>query len=269
MKNILRRLLPAVLLAAACIYTYKLELPETHIYPAGGITTLSAETNNGGVTVTAIADTTITVGVVKFAYGRDKADAEKAITNVAFSGTVVGSELRLKADMPSGPRAYGCQFSISVPESTALSLSTTNGDVTVSSTSGAIAASTTNGDVELTGTAGTAEVSTTNGRLNVQVHSGAIAGTTTNGAVDCDLAAIDPTENASLATTNGDVTLLLPADVSAVIDATNTNGTITINDFTVIYEVQAEHHLIGRIGSGASTITITTTNGDVTVRRRS
>lgn len=110
---------------------------------------------------------------------------------------------------------------------------------------------------------------TTNGKLDVKVHSGAIEGTTTNGTIDCDLAVLAPAETATLETTNGDVTLLLPADVSAVIDVTNTSGIITVYDFTVIYEVQTEHHVHGRIGSGASSITITTTNGNVVVRGRS
>ena len=269
MKSLLRRFLPAILLVAACLYTYKLEQPETYTYPTAGVSALSAETSSGDVTVTVTTDTTITVEARKYAYGRDKADAEKAIKNVVFTDTVVGSELQLRADMPSGPRAYGCQFTISVPETMALGLATTNGDVTVSNTRGSIAASTTNGDVELTGTTGAADISTTNGKLNVQVHSGAVEGTTTNGAVDCDLAALGPTETVGLATTNGGVTLLLPADVSAVIDATDTNGIITFSDFTVVYETQTATHVRGRIGSGASTISISTTNGDITVRRRS
>jgi DUF4097 and DUF4098 domain-containing protein YvlB len=105
--------------------------------------------------------------------------------------------------------------------------------------------------------------------LDVRVHRGAVAASTTNGAVECDLVVLAPTDSGRLETTDGDVTLLLPADVSAVIDARNTNGTLAVHDFTVIYEVQTEHHLRGRIGSGASAITITTTNGDVTIRRRS
>jgi hypothetical protein len=269
MKNLLRWVLPAVLVVAACLYTYKLEVPETHTYAAAGVTGLNAATQNGAISVTASHDTVITVGVLKHAYGRDKADAEKAIVNVVYSDTVVGDKLGVKAEMPSGNRPYGAAFTITAPDSTNLSLSTTNGDVNVTNTVGDINASTTNGNVELTVTSGTASVSTTNGKLNLSVHSGPLYGATTNGAVDCDLAALGPTEDAGLATTNGDVTLLLPADVSAVIDATNTNGTITIHDFTVIYEQQTATHVRGRIGSGASSITITTTNGDVTVRRRS
>lgn len=269
MKNQLRRFLPISLLAVACLYTYKLEVSETHTHDATDITGLNAETQNGWIRLTASPGDTVIVEVVKHAYGRDKADAEQAIANVIYSDTVVGDELRAKAEMPGGSRPYGASFTITAPESVELSLSTTNGHVSVVNTVGAINAGTTNGDIELTGTEGTASVSTTNGRLVVKVHRGTLYGGTTNGAVDCDLAALGPAEDVGLATTNGEVTLLLPDDVSAWIDITNTNGLITIHDFTVIYESQTEHHIRGRIGSGASSITISTTNGAVTVRRRS
>ena len=270
MRNQLRRLLPIPLLAVACLYTYRLEAPETtHTYTAAGITGLNATTQNGAISVTTSNDSVITVGVLKYAYGRNKADAEKAIANVVFSDTIVGHELGVKAETPSGSRPYGASLNINARESTDLSLSTTNGDVSVTNMVGHINASTSNGNVELTGTTGTDSVSTTNGSLTVSVHSGGIEGATTNGAVDCDLAALGATDSVGLATTDGKVTLLLPEDVSALIDATNTTGLITIYDYTVIYEVQTDHHIQGRIGSGASSITITTTDGDVVVRRRS
>ena len=269
MKNALRWLPMALLLAVACLYTYKLERPETHTYLAAGISALSAETQSGDISVTASTDTVVTVGVEKHAYGRDSADAEKAIANVVYSGTIGGNELGAKAEMPSGSRPYGASFNITARESTRLSLSTTNGDVSATNMVGNINASTSNGKVVLTGNSGTARVSTTNGSLTVSVHSGGIEGKTTNGTIDCDLAALGATDSVGLTTTNGKVTLLLPEDVSALIDATNTTGLITIYDYTVTYEVQTEHHLRARIGSGASSITITTTNADVTVRRRS
>ena len=269
MKNVLRWLPAALLLAVACLYTYKLEKPETHTYPATGISALNAETHSGAISVTTSTDTVITVDVLRYAYGKNETDAEQAIVNVVFSDTIVGGELGVKAEMPSGSRPYGANFTITAPESIALSLSTTNGSVSVANTVGDLNASTTNGSVELTGTSGTASVSSTNGSLAVSVHSGGIEGKTTNGAVDCDLAALGATDSVGLATTNGKVTLLLPENVSALIEATNTNGLITIYDYTVTYEIQTEHHLRARIGSGASSITITTTNGDVTVRRRS
>lgn len=269
MRNQLRRFLPIALLAVACLYTYRLEIPETHTRAADDINRINATTRNGAISVTASDDEVVSVEVLKHAYGRDRADAEQAIANVVYSDTVIGDELRVKAEMPSGSRPYGASFTITTPEEIDISLSTTNGGVSVANTVGDITASTTNGAIELIGTDGTASVSTTNGGLNVKVHSGPLYGGTTNGAIDCDLAALGPAENVGLATTNGAVTLLLPDDVSALIDITNTNGLLTVHDFTVIYESRTEHHLRGRIGSGASSINITTTNGAVTVRRRS
>ena len=271
MKTLLRRFLPAVLLlAVACLYTYKFEAEETHTYPAAGVTALSAATQDGGVSVTAAADTLFTVNVRKYAYGKDKADAEQSITNVVYTGAVVGTELQVKADMPSGPRPYGAAFTITAPETAAVSIQTTNGAITVSNAVGDVAAVTTNGAITLTGTDGTAVLATTNGALEVDVHRGGVDGKTTNGAVDCDLAALGPVEDVILQTTNGTVTLLLPADVSAIVDATNTGAAIAILGFTsVVYDVQEEHHVRARIGSGASSVTITTTNGSITVRARS
>jgi hypothetical protein len=275
MKHLVRRFLPVLLLAVACLYTYKLEAPENHTCPAFGITALSATTQNGTIEVTGSQDTVITVDVLKHAYGRNHEDAERYLADVIYSDTVAGGELRVKAEIPSGGRPSGASFTITVPESIDLSLSTTNGAVSVTPDSGVpylvgdISVTTTNGRVELARTIGTASVSTTNAPLEVQFHSGTFYGATTNGAIDCDLAGLGPIEDVGLATTNGKVTLLLPADVSAVIEATNSTGMIMIYDFTVTYETQTEHHVRARIGSGASDITINTTNADVVVRRRS
>jgi hypothetical protein len=269
-RDLLRRALPVAVLTFACLYTFRLEVPETHTYPAGDINRLSADNQNGAITVAASADTLITVSVRKHAYGRNRADAEKAIANVVYSDVIVGDELRTKVDMPSGPRPYGADFTIALPASTNLNLSTTNGAITVTNAVGGIDANTTNGRIGLVGTEGTARLSTTNGALEVSVHRGGVDASTTNGPIDCDVAELAPTEAIALATTNGDVTLLLPADASATIEATNTNATIAIFDFSaVVYEVQTEHHIRARIGSGASSVTLTTTNASITVRARS
>ncbi len=261
-------LLAAGLLGTACLYTYKLAVPELHTYRAAGITEVSATTLNGAISVGASHDTVITVNVIKHSYGRDSTDAAKGIAYVVYGETIVGRQLSLTAEMPSGSRPYGADFTITVPESTGLLLATSNGSISVANTFGDLSAGTTNGSVELAGTAGRASASTTNGALTVKVHSGTVLGATTNAAIDCDLAALGPADTVRLGTTNGKVTLLLPDGVSAVIDATNSSGTITIYDFTVVYQTQTDHQLKGVIGSGASPITIVTTNGDVVVRRR-
>ncbi len=270
MKNRLLRALPALLLAVACLYTYKAEESETHSYTGDGVDRMAVETRNGPISVFAVLDSSVTVSVLKHAYGRNRDDAEKALGNVAYSGGIVGDELWARVDMPSGPRPYGAGFTVTAPESIRIALTATNGAIKVSNMVGGIDASSTNGEVVLAGTAGAVRLSTTNGPVDVRVHCGGIDATTTNGRIDCDVAELAPTEAVTLVTTNGGVTLLLPADVSATVDATNTSAAITVLDFTaVVYEVLLEHHVRARIGSGASRITITTTNAGITVRARS
>jgi hypothetical protein len=268
-RKILPRLLPLLLLAIACLYTYRLDVAQSHTYAAAGIGSLKATTKNGFIHVAASADTVVTVVESTYAYGKDRADAEKAIPSIVYSDTLVGTALMIAESIPGGSRPYGASFTITAPEGISLSLATTNGDVTVQTMVGGVNVTTTNGAIVLIGTAGTASVSTTNGRLDAKVHRGAFYGATTNGAIECDLAELGPTEDVVLATTNGEVKVWLPADVSAVIDATNTNGNIAVYDFTATYDTQTQNHISARIGSGASRITINTTNADVVIRRRS
>ena len=120
MRDQLRRFLPIPLLAVACLYTYKLEVPETHTYAAAGINRVTVTTENGAVSVAESTATVIRVDVLKYAYGRNREDAEKAIANVVYSDTIVGGELKAKVEMPSGNRPYGASFTVSAPDTTNL-----------------------------------------------------------------------------------------------------------------------------------------------------
>ncbi len=269
-----RRLIPLVLIAvltAGCLYTYKLELPETRTYPAAGIGSVSVITKNGGIAVSATADTLITADITRRCYGRDKADAEGAIDNIVITDTVVETELQFEADMPGGSRNYGAEFEVQASDSTWLHLTTSNGDIALTSMIAGAAASTSNGDMSLLDTRGQMVLNTSDGNVTVQVHYGGITIETSNGIIDCDLAELGATESAILETSNGNVTLSLPDDVSAEFDASTSNGDVTIVGFpsgSVKYDTSERTHKAGTIGSGASTIEVSTSNGNVIIRAR-
>lgn len=265
-----RSILLLALLLAACVYTFRLESPETRSWPATAVARINAQTANGGIDVTSVIDTLVTASIVRYAYGRNHDDAEKALVNVTVTDTIIGSELSLIASMPSaGTRPYGASFDISAPESTSLSLTATNGGISVNGIVGSINAGTTNGKIGLTDTRGAAVLGTTNGEITTSGHSGAIDAQTTNGAVRLDIAALAPSEGASVGTTNAAVELFLPPDVSATLDLTNTSGSISLYDFSYVLDgTQNDHHARVLIGTGTSVVTVTTTNGDITIRRR-
>jgi len=268
----MRTLRPAILLALlglACLYTYKLEIPENRSWPASGITAISIATGNGRIAVSAAAETTISARITRHCYGRDKADAEQAIRNVTIFDTIVGTELMLEAEMPSGNRSYGAHFEVTCPESLRLSLTTSNGGVSLTGMRAGADATTSNGSIALLNTAGAMNLATSNGTVTVQVHRGPINVSTSNGAVECDLAQLGPTESATLKTSNAKVTLLLPADVSATFDAKTSSSDVTITGFGVVeYEISERAHKKGRIGSGASTLQVETSNADILIRSR-
>ncbi|MEO0081265.1 MAG: DUF4097 family beta strand repeat-containing protein [candidate division WOR-3 bacterium] len=264
-----RRLYLLLLLAAACIYTYKLELSETRTWPARDVSGITASSANGHINVAGSPDTVVTAVVTRRCYGRDRADAERAIENVLVRDTVQAGELRLWVEMPGGNRAYGAYYDIVCPESTRLVLSTTNGSVSLTGTKAGATVSTSNAAIKLLNTRGQMNLSTTYGEVQVQVHRGGISVSTTSGNIDCDLAELGATETANLTTSNAKLTLYLPADVSATFDATTSNAEVTVTGFgPVSYEISERWHKRGRLGSGASIITLNTSNGDILIRAR-
>lgn len=279
-------LLPG-LVALACLYLYRAESSETRSHAAAGINSLQLSSSNGALTVTATEDTLITVQVLRYCYGRDSADAARALENVRVGDTTIGDQWWVAAQVPTGRRAAGAEFTATCRAKTALGLTTSNGRITVSGMTAAVSAATSNGaitltgssgdadlttsnaPITLTGTAGSARLKTSNGKVVIQVHRGPVSVNSSNGEIDCDLSELGPTLTAALKTSNGKVALHLPADVSALVDASTSGGSVTIAGFpSVTYEVQEREHQRARIGSGAAIVTITTSNADITVRAR-
>ncbi len=252
----------------ACLYTSKVEDSQTFTCPVSTFTSLTIDTHNGAVTATAITDTIASVKVTRYAYGRNKTDATNQLNQITIEDTVSAGSWSLKANFPSTAKPMGALMDAQVLANIRLNISTSNGNVTVSGIAAPISVATSNGDVILTGTADDAEISTSNAKVVVQVHSGRIDINTSNGEIDCDLSLLPATSGANLATSNGKVTLSLPPDVSAYITATTSNGTVVITGYSVQYDEKTQNHIRAKIGSGASPITIITSNGDIIIQNR-
>jgi len=94
---------------------------------------------------------------------------------------------------------------------------------------------------------------------------------TTNGNAICDLAVLTVGESAIVLITNGNATLSVPSDVSAMFDVRTTNGNVEVTGFpSVTYTTNEPTHKAGTIGTppGTAFITIVTVNGNVTLRAR-
>lgn len=256
-------------LLVACLYTYKADATDTFSRAVNSFQEANIETKNGAVTVSPDAESVAQIQIVRYAYGRDREDAQRRLGQIAVVESVSGQKWHLRVNFPPSSVPQGATVTASLPGNSGLSITTSNGRVFVAGVTGGVAVTTSNGAVEFIGTGGDGYISTTNADVHVRVHEGGMAVNTSNGEVECDLSYLPPVKSVSLNTSNGRVVLSLPPDVSCRITASTSSGTVVITGFHVEYEEQSQSRVRAKIGSGASSVTVTTTNGDILIQNRS
>ncbi len=269
MSRFLIGFLPGIVTLFGCLYLYRVEDTETRTRSSALVNVLDLTSGNGAVTATATdTDTDTLVKITRYAYGRNRADALKRLQEVTLADTLDGGVWSLKVKTPDITKPLGALFDAKAPSNTRLNIQSSNGKVKVSGFSAGVTISTSNGQVVLTGTSGDASVNTSNASVLVQVHNGGITIQTSNGEIECDLASLPATRSAYLTTSNGRVTLRLPPDVSATIEATTSAGTVVVTGYQLEYQEQTRNRIRARIGSGASPIKVVTSNGDIVISAR-
>jgi len=139
-------------------------------------------------------------------------------------------------------------FSAKVPRGVNLKEETTNGDVRARDVSSVVEASTTNGSVDIS-TSEWASARTTNGHLDVRIGKA-----NWNGEL-------------ALATTNGGITISLPASAEFQVRAATTNGSIR-SDFPITVQGSFGNKTIsGTVGAGGRELKLATTNGGIEVKK--
>lgn len=141
------------------------------------------------------------------------------------------------------------EYRVTVPERARLEVETTNGHVRVRGTAGAVRVRTTNGGVEVEDASGTVEASTTNGSIRAAFRD-------------------SPGDGSNrFSTTNGSVTVTLPAQASGEFEASTVNGAIQ-TDFPLQVEGGfGGRRLRGRLGEARAHFEARTVNGSVRFRK--
>lgn len=182
-----------------------------------------------------------------WAYARSDERAEELAQSVELSmrgGT-------LSADgLESGRReSWGVSFEVMVPNATDLDVETFNGGIHVTDVEGRIRIEALNGAVHLTRISGDVVGRTTNGGLHVVLEGSEWDG-----------------EGLDVETVNGGVTITVPSDYSADLQARTVNGGIDI-DFPVTVRGRIGRQLATTLGDGGAPIRAVTTNGGVKIKR--
>ena len=251
-RNLTVLLLGALLVAGCVVYNVQADLPDTKTWPAPGVTAIDVRADNGAITVRAKADTVISATVTKSCKGTSHADAEAHLADITTGDSVSGTTLYLWGKVPTpNTRSYNTEYAIAAPAATLLRVETANGAVNLDSMAGA------------------AVVVAANGAVSTVAHSGSISVEAANGAIDCDMAALDTAEAAILHSSNGRITIYLPAAASFAFDITTSNGNANVTGFAgANYSVNEAKHKVGIVGTGAAAVTLRSENGNVNIQAK-
>jgi len=169
-------------------------------------------------------------------YARDKAPGR------CHRGGVSSESVRW-----NGHRAK-INFDVQVPRGVRFNALTTNGGVRCLNLNSVVQAATTNGDVEVS-TSEWASAKTTNGGVRVSMGSAKWSG------------------ELKEETTNGSVSVTLPASAEFRVDASTTNGGIR-TDFPITVQGNfSSKALSGTVGGGGRELRVATTNGGIELKK--
>jgi hypothetical protein len=203
---------------------------------------------NGGIAVRGWDSADVHVRARISAYAPTEAEARALVSQVTL--TTTGGRIRAQGPEMQRDASWSSSFEVLAPRDTALTLNARNGGLSIASFSGSANMQTVNGGVAVSDVSGDIRGRTQNGGLNVE-----LSGRSWDG------------RGLDLETTNGGVSVNLPADYSAELETGTVNGGMRI-DFPVTVQGRLSQQIRTRLGSGGPPIRAVTTNGGVNVRRR-
>lgn len=183
---------------------------------------------------------------------------------------------RLRASLRGDLDESGLSFF--VPPNTSVELKNSDGDVEVSGIEGNIEISASDGDVVLSKVAGSIEIRADDGDIEIAGISGSLVAHSDDGDVTIEIGPGNTLEMASIASEDGDIDLLLPADFSGHLAASTADGDFS-SDFSLNMASTGElsrssrglFKVAGHIGSAPSEggrLAVATSDGNITIRKQ-
>ena len=228
----------------------------TYTVDAG--TTLQVDNFNGAVNIHKWDKDVVEVYALKQTrYGRG--ELKNVDIEVSTGGVMTIETKRLTQN----PRV-SVNYEIKVPGDVIVDrVKTSNGVVGLDGTSGDARATTSNGAIDIRNVDGYVSADTSNGKINIAGTTGVMEARTSNGAIIVEIPDIN--RDLTIRTSNGAVSVYLPADLNADIEMRTSNGRVSIHDVTVTVSESSKNNFKGKIGSGGNRIYIETSNGAIDV----
>lgn len=157
-----------------------------------------------------------------------------------------------------------------------ITVRTSGGGIDIEDAGGPVLAKTSGGGIRLDGAAGPVDVRTSGGGINLSDIHGSIDAFTAGGGIVAELVTSDPgvDTHCTLETAGGGITIRLPADLKATVDAE-----LRLSGARRKYEITSDFDLDiddssrrivarGKLNGGGDLIRLRTTNGDIKIQKR-
>ena len=172
--------------------------------------------------------------------------ARDVLNQIQMAEEVAPNRVRIETKVPKMRRIdQRVEYWVKVPKGLSVSFETVNGGVRVENLDGRI------------------EASTTNGGIRGKGLRGPVKADTTNGGVEVEMAAV--TGDIALETTNGGIRLFLPQNAKANVEASCTNGGITVEGPSIETSEKSRRRFRGTINGGGPRVSAETTNGGIRI----
>jgi hypothetical protein len=254
-----------------CIPKAKYERTVSLSTPLAAGSFFEAQTHNGYINVTGadVAECNLTATIT--AQANTEENAQKLAEAVKIKLISSGDKLAAKIEKPelAPDECVNVDFDVTVPNKTGVDLTSHNGTLTIKNLTGQLNGATHNGEVVAEKISGTAEFKTHNGRIACEEVSGNIKLQTHNGNASAFYSRTAPSVcNVSIVTHNGGVSLTVPPNFSAKVEASTHNGSIDTDlPITVTGEV-TKRKLTGTIGTGEGSLYLETHNGSINIKQQ-
>ena len=139
-----------------------------------------------------------------------------------------------------------------------------NGSITLEKISGDVVGNTGNGDITLSDVAGSFILNDGNGKITLRDATGSFAANLGNGNIAFQ-GELTGASDKTLTAGNGSVTVELTGSPSVALDLETDDGDIEVGPPVTITQ-QAEGKLVGTIGTGDATLTVSVGRGNITVK---
>jgi DUF4097 and DUF4098 domain-containing protein YvlB len=254
-----------VLLPLGACNMYSATAERTLNAPLPASASLVVRTENGAVDVRVEERADVAIVAEIRTRGATAFEAEERLEEVDLLVEEREGALHVEATFPEGEvSGDSCSFRIRAPSLAAVTVATSNGSIELHGTGGNAVLGTSNGAVVVRKHGGNVRVGTSNGSVEIEGVRGETQVETSNGSIE--LVMDGPEFHAfHLTSSNGSVEVALGGDPQGRVEVSTTNGVISSRGFDSSGDDDRRAIVFTDAGP---TSTISTSNGNISIRRR-